>query len=347
MASIAESLGKSSQLENVLKAGLETLDLNQIIEFTLYNRVVLPLDGFVFWIKADMLADSALGNAGAANAFAANQGFSVATPAPVIRIKGSLHYATNVGQGEEKTTAVRHVIFTAEEKVNDLSLIAPSQIYIGEFEGVRFTFSQRQNYYRQANLFHYIGDAIYPEMESQIIDDPAGFDGRSLVVSNSLPVWLALAQMAPMPWQPPRELFQLFPSYLVDANLIPPYGAVHIGPEDTEPLAGAPFIDIDSSSSQLVKDTVKVTLYGVRNAAAMDFRDAVISFSTTIGPDLIGIMNIPIPRDEKETQRELNMLAMKKTIVFEVSYCQRRINDFAQQFIRQAIPSIAFGFPPS
>lgn len=346
MPTVAESLGQASQIENVLKAGLEQLDLDQVVTFTLYQRTVLPLDGFVFWVRADILAPSAVANGFTANAASVNESVSVAKPAPVLKVKGSLHYATNVRQEEASTMAVRQVIFTAEEKVNDLAAIAPSQIYIGSFKGVRFAFSQRQNFYHQADLFHYIGDAIYPDMESQIIDDPAAFDSLSLVVSNSLPVWLAIAELAPKPWQPPRELFPMFPSFLVPANIAPPYGVVHIEGDETDALNNAVYMSDLSSASQIAVDTVRITLYGLRSNAALDFRDAVVSFSTTVRPDLIGIMNVPIPRDEKETQREFNMIAMKKTIVFQVSYYQRRINDFAQKLILDAVPSIAFGNTP-
>jgi hypothetical protein len=50
-------------------------------------------------------------------------------------------------------------------------------------------------------------------------------------------------------------------------------------------------------------------------------------------------MNIPVVQDEKRTQAELATIAMKKTIVFEVSYHQSRINDVARQLLLNVIPN--------
>ena len=39
-----------------LAAGVDMLSIQQEITFTRYIRLVLPLDGYVFWVKADMVA---------------------------------------------------------------------------------------------------------------------------------------------------------------------------------------------------------------------------------------------------------------------------------------------------
>ena len=48
-------------------------------------------------------------------------------------------------------------------------------------------------------------------------------------------------------------------------------------------------------------------------------------------------MNMPIMRDEKRGQMELQAIAMKKTIEIDVSYYQARINDIARQLIESCI----------
>ena len=50
-------------------------------------------------------------------------------------------------------------------------------------------------------------------------------------------------------------------------------------------------------------------------------------------------MNMPVVRDEKRIQSELNAIAQKKSLTFEVSYYQNRMNDIARQLILSAVPS--------
>lgn len=338
MSSALEAATAGPQLKATLDAGVDSLSGLESVVFTRYVRTVLPLDGFVFWIKADLLSDSALANAGVANAAQPNQEPSVATPAATLGVKGSFHKSTNVEQNEDETFGRQQVIFTAESPVNDLIAVGPEEIWIAVYNGARFAFSQRSPYYYQADLHHYVGDAVYPDMATQVVDDVTGFDAFSPVVSNSLPIWLGLNQAYQYPFYPPREVFPLYPSFAVPANVEPPWGAVHVDPDETEVLAAAPSIGQTSSHEQLARDVVRVTLYGLRNAAAIDFVDAVNNF-TFNNPGLMGLMNSPVVRDEKRTQRELNTLSMKKTVVFEVSYLQQRVNDFALQHIKKVVPS--------
>lgn len=329
MVDISEADGAPLPLGAVLQAGVDEISSSQTITFTKYVRLVLPLDGFVFWVAASMVTPSALYNAMGFNTSAFAAGQVVATGAPTLTVAGSLHYATDVRQNEDETLAVNRVVFTAQRPVNDLNDVGPNVMYIGTFEGRRFAFSQRRSFYYQAALWHYAGDAIYPDMETQIIDDPRGFDSRSLVVSNSLPAWLTLTKFMPM-----------YPSFAVPANVLPPYGAVHIEPANTVALQAFPSKDSTGSHFQLVQDKVRITTYGLRNNAALDFQDYVTQYS--LDTDNIGIMNTPAFRDEKRTQVELGILAMKKTIEFDVSYYQTRIADVARQLILSA--TMGFNF---
>jgi hypothetical protein len=164
----------------------------------------------------------------------------------------------------------------------------------------------------------------------------------SLVVSNSLPLWLILNGYAPpYPGGFNNASLTLYPSFAVPDNLVPPYAVVHIEPGSTESLQYIPRLTSNLSHYQLVKDRVIITFYGVRNDAACDFLDCVIQY--TIDTDNFGIMYVSPIRDEKRTQPEFGVLAMKKTIEFDISYYQSRANNVARQLILSCIPTYIFG----
>src|SRR6516225_5355021 len=188
---IEEAAGYANPLNSALRAGIENLDRGSTITFTKYVKMVLPLDGFVFWVKADMLSPTALYNAGQFNRMELNAEPRPITPAATITVSGSMHYATDTQQEETDTIQRNRMIFTSEQDVDFFNEAGPMVMYIGEWDGLRFSFSARQPLYLQADIYHYVGDAIYPTMASQIIDNPADVN-RELVVSNSLPIWLML-----------------------------------------------------------------------------------------------------------------------------------------------------------
>ena len=47
-----------------------------------------------------------------------------------------------------------------------------------------------------------------------------------------------------------------------------------------------------------------------------------------------------VVQDERVTQNELNIIAMRKTIKFKVNYYQQRMRNVARRLITSAIPSI-------
>ena len=53
------------------------------------------------------------------------------------------------------------------------------------------------------------------------------------------------------------------------------------------------------------------------------------------------MLNMPVIQDEKVTQPELGVIAMKKTITFEVSYYQQNIRNVARQLIESALISVS------
>src|SRR6185369_12286500 len=96
---------------------------DQSILFTQYNLLILPLDGYVFWVK---------------------------NPTNTMRVKGSIHIARDNQQNADETVGINHVIFTSENQVNNFSAVSPTTMYIGEFEGVKFAFNNQRNFYKQA-----------------------------------------------------------------------------------------------------------------------------------------------------------------------------------------------------
>lgn len=326
MATVFETAGAKPQLAAGLAQGVETLSLSQEITFTLYVKLVLPLDGYVFWVNASLLNDSAIYNA-AQYGYSEynNQGNSL--PARQLVAKGSFHFSSEVNQLEDRSAAFNHVVFTSERLIQDFNEINSSLMYVAKYEGMTFAFNKHGNYYKQADLFHYSGNALYSVMDTQLIDSMTGFDSSSVIVSNSLPIWLTL-----------NRFFPMYPSYLVGQNIAPPYASVDIDPRTTKALQQFPLVDKDSNPNQLVSETVKITIYGQRNHDALNFAQYIFDYSVNSGN--IGIMNMPVIQDEKLTQSEFGIIAMKKTITFEVNYYQTTVNNLARQLIESAFISL-------
>jgi hypothetical protein len=335
MVSVSEISGSQSALESAFRQGLESIDRGQQITFQLYTKTVLPADGYVFWVAA---------------------GSSIC-------VDGSLHYAVEEQQNETETQAVNHVIFTAEREVQEFNVIAPNQVWIGSLESavagpplqsnqtpfpIMFAFSGRGNFYKQADVYHYRGIAILPTMMSQIINSASDLPADP-IVSNSLPIWLSQTQFG-----------TVYPSFLVPNNIEPPYIVAHIGEEDTSALAPLPFYGIGPNpseppnpipgqpgfsyptSDQLMVDRVRLTLYGFNNQQALAYRDYLLNYSLTT--DAFGVCrDDPVLRDAKLTQREIGVIAQKKTLDMTVSYYQSAVSDLAVRLITSVAET--FNFP--
>jgi len=307
MASIPPS-GRSgkNQMASALSSGLNTIDQDQEVGFVLYNRFVNPLDGSVFWVNSSLTNGS-----GKPTTFNA---------------RGSLHHTTTNTQDPDESASVHRMVFTSLQPVDILSATSPTKLWMAKTDSESYAFSTRSGFYRQSGLHHYSGDAVYPSMSTQVIDTQAQLDDASdLIVSNSLPIWLTL-----------NTLFPIYPSLLVPDNLKPPYASVHIGDGDTTPLTNGPTYDSSGTRWQLVKDRVRIATYGIRNDLILDFLDAVRDY-TLANPTVMGVMNIPIPRDGKRGQVETSTIAQRKTIDFEVNYYQNRVRDINRKLITEAL----------
>jgi hypothetical protein len=184
--------------------------------------------------------------------------------------------------------------------------------------------------YEQADLYHYRGIATKTTHSTQIIDDPSQFN-PTLTVSNSLPIWLSLSAYVP-PYPTFNCPFPLYPSYLVDDNLAPPFGSVHV--ERTETLAMTPYMGPKSETAYLCRDRVIVHLYGLDFEEVSDFLLMVENYSRDWMT--LGFANSPAIYDEKSVQTEMKIIAQYKTIVFDVNYLQTVVRDIARQFILHA-----------
>lgn len=346
MVSVNEFASSQSAFASAMRQGLEAIDRDQTVTFTQYQRAILPADGYLFWIK---------------------------TP-NTITVDGSLHYSINKQQNETETVSVNQVLFTAEREIEAFSAIRQDSLWIGDIassEGppcecddddleagqifpIKFAFSSRGGYYKQADIYHYVGTAVLPAMMSQLIENPASFPATP-IVSNSLPIWLAQSRFG-----------HVYPSFMVPSNLEPPYIVAHIEPGGTEAVQhfpdytpgflpnsdpppayvpGVPIPDTGTAplyhqkSRQLASDRVRLTLIGFDNQRAQKYLSYLMQNSMDL--NTFGFQNSPIIRDEKVTQVELATLQQRKTIEIVASYYQGAADVIAQRLITEAIASIS------
>jgi hypothetical protein len=301
---------EGSAIAGSLKQGVQVLDLQAEICFTRYNRAILPIDGFIFWV-----------------------------PAGPLNVQGSLHFSQDIQQNEDETYGAVTVSFTTTERISEFEICPIDTIYVGEAVGVQFAFAQQGARYDQAGLWHYSGRSIPPAMSTQLITDQNLPDPKCAVVSNSLPFWLQLNNYAaPLPGLFSNTKLTLYPSFLSLPNVRPPYATVHIGPGDTRTLQMAPSLGPSRTHTQLCADRVRIPMYGLQNDAALDFMDTVLQYS--LFSQNFGITVTPTMRDGKRPMAEIQALGMQKIMDLEVSYLQSRANDVARQLIEKALVTV-------
>ena len=312
MGLIDEASQAPGPLQAALDAGVRSLSRNQTITFKQYSKTVLSEDGYVFWVATGITAD----------------------------FDGSLHYITDRQQNEDETLAMNQFIFTALEEVTAFNTVNPTTMWIGTWTvdntAIQIAFSDRGSFYEQANLWHYSGYAVYPALASQLVNSAADLPIEP-IVSNSLPIWLAQ-----------NATFPVYPSFLVPDNVVPPYIVAHIEPGKTEALGSFPIYEwpgtvISNSgtsplhnlpSSQLMRDDVRLTMYGLNNQQAIQYMVNLMEYS--LATDNFGFCSNPVLHDDKRTQVEIAALAMKKTLTFLASYYQGTADAVARRLILSA-----------
>jgi hypothetical protein len=265
-----------------------------------------------------------------------------------VEVQGSFHYDSMTDQRADATVDSNTVVFTSLSEIQPFNQIGPDFLYIGSYRNIRFAFSSRGYLYEQADLYHYVGKAIYSTTATQVVDDVEAFDPE-VFNSNSIPIWMYMNYYEP-PY--PGGLtcpFQLFPAFLVDGNTATPFGAVHV--ERTEVLAPFPLLDRRMTATHLCRDRVVIHMYGAGNALASDFRDFVEQYSKDWSK--IGIATTGAITDAAHAQPELQVIAQRKSITFEVNYLQSVSRDLARQYIIKAkcnfypaLPELGYGVEP-
>ena len=323
MSLASEAAGSPNQLNTALTQGVGNLSRDQALTFTQYTKQTISEDGTVFWVASTTTKT----------------------------VKGSLHYGTDRSQEEDQTIGMNSVIFTAEAEVSELNAISPGTLWVCPWitqdgASIQIAFSSRGAYYEQAGLFHYAGFAVFPAMQSQLVatasDLPAG-----PIVSNSLPIFLAAAKALPTLVTSQAPALTLYPSFLVPENIVPPYGVVDIEPSLTSAIQSFPRFRWSQKTgtgpyqlpdAQLMRDKVRITIYGFNNQQARQWLDGLIAYS--LMTDDFGFMSAPAIQDDKRVQSEIKAIAMKKTIEFAASYYQGAADAIARQLILSA--SISF-----
>lgn len=321
MTSVDEAVSIPPQFQaGALELGIGDISQQAEYVFGLYRRQILPLDGFVFWVRNSE-----------------------------IRVHGIFRHAADRGQAEDETASTNAVLFSTTTKIVDLNVVNQDVLVVGETEGVRYAFNRHGLYNLQANVWHYSGTSLLAAFGTQLIDDPAQFNGSDLIVSDSLPAWLQIASYTP-PWLVPlNPKVPLFPSFLVPSNYAPPYASVHHEPGSIQALQSVPWRQALPTPTlqqpatmtlhrQLVSEKVRVTLYGCDNATALAFLDTVIQYS--VDTDLIGITNMPTVRDGKRTWPEGMLLAQQKLIDFDLTWDQSALYQVAQELIAAASTTV-------
>lgn len=294
-----------SQLADTLHTAIDTISSSQKITFRLYIKQVLPLDGFIYWIRADLVNPDELKRLG------------LGTQKQSITLQGSLHRQAVSEQSATASQSLNYIIFTPINQRDDFSVSDPKGLYLGEYDGVKFAFSRMESKYTQAGIFHYRGLAVLPTMSTQIIDDPADIN-TDLILSNSTPIWMGLTRFG-----------TVYPSFLSPSDMIPPYIVVDV--KTTTPIQSAPHY---GTRYQHVQDRVKITLYGLNNQQALDYVDYIVT--EALETESFGITNSPVVYDDKLNQVEIRVVAKKKTVDFDINYYQHTSSDIALQLIREA-----------
>jgi hypothetical protein len=327
MGAINEIDFDPTQQQGGLAVGLDVLSEEATYSLQLYTRVVLPVDGFVFWAPR--------GNP--------------------KQIKGSFHYALEIKQDADEVAAEGDCIFTSMTQLGTLgqtgtaataTVPSTSALYVitvGEnptddpkTAPVRFAFNRQGHFYAQAGVWHYSGRRIMPAFATQLLDPGNTIDLTRAVKSDSTALWLAMnSYQQAYDGQPTTPGVTLYPADMSAENLAPPYATVDI--VETEAIGSAPLLNGAQfgSHTQLCKDTVDITLYGLQNNEALLFQDFVNQYS--LDTDYLGVMNMPVVKDVKRTAPEIQTLAMKKMIRYEISYYQSTSTSVGRQLITQAV----------
>jgi hypothetical protein len=308
MSIISESANVQTSMQAVLAAGIKVLSKSQKVLFQEYFKYTLPLDGTVYWLRSTN---------------------------PPLEIEGSLHFISDKKQEVDQTVDVNRVIFSSLQEIANLNQQNSQNIFISQIiddsgDLIQAAFSTRGSFYEQSKIWHYRGDAVYPALMTQLINDLNELPLQPMV-SNSLPLFMALNQYG-----------TTFPSFLVSDNLIPTYIVANITATEALQSSPIPFSKKSTDNpntynfgtAQLMQDTVEIIMYGMNNQKAIKYLNYLLDTSVNKGE--FGFCSIPSITDEKYTQTELGIIALKKKMQFKVSYNQITLDSIENNLIKSA-----------
>lgn len=276
MVSVQEEQG--SPLSAAQSSGLHDIDSGQTITFKKYRRTVLPLDGYIFWVAT---GDSQ-------------------------SVEGSLHINTQSLQDVSENYDLGLVKFTCTTEIASFYDRDRTFIWVGDLGNARFVIGSHSFQYEQAGLYHYEGRTLTPVFAAQFIDDISAINVEELIVSNSLPFFMSLPyDTSPaLDWCPWPENVPVFPSYCVPENQSPPYVAIHNDPETIKETSLSMVNSYTGSDSQIIKETVSLSLYGLTNLQAANIRNYILHWAL-LHPEKFGVVNNPFIRDENRLCQKL------------------------------------------
>jgi hypothetical protein len=291
------------ELASVIAQGIEYLSGATQYTFNLFIKFVSPIDGLVYWI-----------------------------PAPnsePVTVAGSFHITADQQQNIADSKTFSQVWLSTQTEIPQFRDVGGDSLYCGVVDGRRYAFNSQGKYYRQANVFHYAGDILYPTMETQFINSP---DDITLTVTNSLPVWLA-HPLAGVP---------IFPAYLVPKDQPPPYVSVFIPPEKTETLALNLRRSALDNPDILARDEIVLNLVGLSNAQAFQYVRTIENYLRG-NIDGVGLAAPFTIHDDHETQTAFSVLAKRKRVILSANYHQKSVVNVARGLITSAFISITSG----
>src|ERR1044072_8438380 len=190
MPSVEEMVGGvGSPLHDALVAGIADISQQQSVTFSLYTRYVLPLDGFLFWLKTGEFC-----------------------------VQGAIHWQSERYQAEDETATRNSIVFTCGEALTDLNTGPSDTLIVGDIDGQKYSFMRQGWFFPPASIWHYVGDALQPSELTQLVEHPSQLNPQHLIVSNSLPAWLAMANYNPHWLEAPKPRHSLFPSFFVPGH---------------------------------------------------------------------------------------------------------------------------------
>lgn len=287
---------------------------SQTIRFTRYQRTVLPVDGFVFWVATGETQD----------------------------VSGTIQITTDSELTEGQAYSQSTIVLTTETESHPFHDLSPDTIWTGSFQGIRFAISSRSSQYDQAGMVHYQGSSLSPAFQNQFIDDPAALQKMEPVTSSSLAIFLAIPTLgsAALDWCPWPSDVPVFPSFAVPDNQPLPYVTVHNEPAGGQSVSMSMLDPQTSTTYRLMTETVRLRLYGLPHQQAENLLSHILHWAL-LHDDRLGITNSPHIRDEKQSSAAINALAMSKSIELEVMYSQTAARDMAMQLIRHVAPTLS------